>query len=384
MIVDKKNIKNSLFYLVIINLMVSNFIYAQNNKRIDSILKVASIEMYVNPDKVIKNGQIIVNESGKNIDYKIMGYKLISDGYSSKRDYEKSLEYVVKANQLLGQTNNQLLKISTLNKTGIQYHQLKIYDKAIEYLDQAEHLMMEYPIPDSIRSYLGRNYIVRGFIYKEKFNCEIAIDFFDKGILELLKSKSKVSKSAISIAKYNKGNCYILMLNNKLARVNFQEAIQNAKIVNAKSLQAFALKGLAQVYTIEGNFPLAIQTLNEALFISAKVNDLILNQEIFKGLSENYLAINEWENFKKYQNKYLFTQKLIKDRERKSVSESLDLKDKYFEQKFKDEVPSYCYKIIGLLFSLVVIVVIFIFIIRKKARKIKIVKEHIQLLQNEK
>ena len=77
MIVDKKNIKNSLFYLVIINLMVTNFIYAQNNKRIDSILKVASIEMYVNPDKVIKNGQIIVNESGKSIDYKIMGYKLI-------------------------------------------------------------------------------------------------------------------------------------------------------------------------------------------------------------------------------------------------------------------------------------------------------------------
>ena len=384
MIVDKKNIKNSLFYLVIINLMVSNFIYAQNNKRIDSILKVASIEMYVNPDKVIKNGQIIVNESGKNIDYKIMGYKLISDGYSSKRDYEKSLEYVVKANQLLGQTNNQLLKISTLNKTGIQYHQLKIYDKAIEYLDQAEHLMMEYPIPDSIRSYLGRNYIVRGFIYKEKFNCEIAIDFFDKGILELLKSKSKVSKSAISIAKYNKGNCYILMLNNKLARVNFQEAIQNAKIVNAKSLQAFALKGLAQVYTIEGNFPLATQTLNEALFISAKVNDLILNQEIFKGLSENYLAINEWENFKKYQNKYLFTQKLIKDRERKSVSESLDLKDRYFEQKFKDEVPNYCYKIIGLLFSLLVMIVFFFFIIRKKVRNLKILKGHIHLLQNEK
>jgi len=384
MIVDKKHIKYSIYYLVIINLMITNFCYAQNNKKIDSILKFASIEMYVNPDKVIRNGQIIVNESGNNIDHKIMGYKLISDGYSSKRDYEKSLEYVVKANQLLGLTNNQLLKISTLNKTGIQYHQLKIYDKAIEYLDQAEHLMMEYPVPDSIRSYLGRNYIVRGFIYKEKFNCEIAIDFFDKGILELIKSKSKMANSAISIAKYNKGNCYILMLNNKLASVNFQEAIQNAKIVNAKSLQAFALKGLAQVYTIEGNFPLAIQTLKEALFISAEVNDLILNQEIFKGLSENYLAVNEWENFKKYQNKYLFTQKLIKDRERKSVSESLDLKDKYFEQKFKDEVPSYCYKIIGLLFSLVVIVVIFIFIIRKKARKIKIVKEHIQLLQNEK
>lgn len=376
--------KIHLYHLVTIILLVTNFLCAQNNKKFDSIFKVASSEMYVNPDRVIKNGRLIVNESGKDIDYKIMGYKLISDGYSSKRDYEKSLAYVVKANQLLNYTNNKILKISTLNKTGIQYHQLKIYDKSIEYLDQAEHLMMEYPVPDSIRSYLGKNYIVRGFIYKEKFNCEIAIDFFDKGISELLKSKSKPENSAISIAKYNKGNCYILMLNNKLARVNFQEAIQNAKVVNAKSLQAFALKGLAQVYTIEGDFQLAIQTLKESLLISAKVNDLILNQEIFKGLSENYLAINEWENFKKYQNEYLFTQKLIKDRERKSVSESLDLKDKYLDEKFKNEIPNYYYKIAALFLSLITIVVFFFFIIRKNIRNIKKLKAHIHLLQNAK
>jgi tetratricopeptide (TPR) repeat protein len=382
----KFNKRNTIVHLccfVIINLITTGYLYAQNTKKFDSILKVASNQMYSNPDNVIKLGSIIVNESGKNIDYKIMAYKLISDGYSSKRDYEKSLEYVVKANQLLYLSNNELLKISTLNKVGIQYHQLKIYDKAIEYLDQAEHLMMEYPVPDSIRSYLGRNYIVRGFVYKEKFNCEIAIDFFDKGISELIKSHSKAENSAISIAKYNKGNCYIILLNNKLAKLNFQEAIQNAKIVNAKSLQAFALKGLAQVYTLEGNFPLAITTLQEALSLSVAINDLILNQEIFKGLSENYLAINEWETFKKYQNSYFATQKLIKERERKSVSESLDLKDESLGQEFKREIPNYYYKIIGILLFLAIIIVCFFFLIRNKASKIRQLKTQIHLLQNE-
>jgi tetratricopeptide (TPR) repeat protein len=379
---NKRNIIVHLCCFVIINLITTGFLCAQNTKRFDSILKVASNQMYINPDNVIKSGSIIVNESGKNIDYKIMGYKLISDGYSSKRDYEKSLEYVVKANQLLYLSNNQLLKISTLNKIGIQYHQLKIYDKAIEYLDQAEHLMMEYSVPDSIRTYLGRNYIVRGFIYKEKFNCEIAIDFFDRGISELIKSHSKVANSAISIAKYNKGNCYIIMLNNKLAKLNFQESIQNAKIVNAKSLEAFALKGLAQVYTLEGNFSLAITTLQEALSLSAGINDLILNQEIFKGLSENYLAINEWETFKKYQNRYLVTQKLIKERERKSVSESLDLKDESLGQEFKREIPNYYYKIIGIVLFLAIIIVCFFFLIKNKASKIKQFKAQIHLLQN--
>ena len=371
------------FFIVIILLIITLPSYAQNKKRLDSIVKLASNQMYSNPDNVIKSGLILLKEAGKNNDYKILGYKLISDGYSAKRDYEKSLEYVMKANQLLSFSSDQLLKIITLNKIGIQYHQLKIYDKAIEYLDQSEHLMMEYPIPDSIRTYLGRNYIVRGFIYKEKFNCEIALDFFDRGIIELQKTRTKIVNSAISIAKYNKGNCYILMLNNKLAKQNFEEAIQYAKDNNALSLQAFALKGLAQVYTLEGNYQLAIQTLNNAILLSSSVDDLILNQEIYKGLSENYLAINKWEQFKKYHNNFLSTQKLIKERERKSVSESLNLKDESLKLELKNEISKYYYKFIGSVFTIIFLVITFIFFIRNKVKKIRQLRTEIQLLQNE-
>ena len=377
-----KNISVPFFFVIILMITASQS-YAQDKKRLDSIVKSASNQMYSNPDNVIKSGAIILKEAGKNYDYKIMGFKLISDGYSAKRDYEKSLEYVMKANQLLSYSNDQLLKISTLNKIGIQYHQLKIYDKAIEYLDQSEHLMMEYPTPDSIRTYLGRNYIVRGFIYKEKFNCEIAIDFFDRGIIELQKTRTKIVNSAISIAKYNKGNCYILMLNNKLAKQNFEEANQYAKDINALSLQAFALKGLAQVYTLEGNYQLAIQTLNNAILLSSSVDDLILNQEIYKGFSENYLALNKWEEFKKYQNNFLNTQKLIKDRERKSVSESLDLKDESLNIELKNEISKYYYKFTGAVFIIIILVICFVLFIRNKVKNIRLLRVEIHSLQNE-
>ncbi len=371
------------FFAVIILLIMTLPTCAQNKKRLDSIVKLASNQMYNNPDNVIKSGLIVLKEAGKNNDYKILGYKLISDGYSAKRDYEKSLEYIMKASQLLSFSNDQLLKIITLNKIGIQYHQLKIYDKAIEYLDQSEHIMMEYPVPDSIRTYLGRNYIVRGFIYKEKFNCEIALDFFDRGIIELQKTRTKIVNSAISIAKYNKGNCYILMLNNKLAKQNFEEANQYAKDINALSLQAFALKGLAQVYTLEGNYQLAISTLNNAFLLSSSVDDLILNQEIYKGLSENYLALNNWEEFKKYQNKFISTQKLIKDRERKSVSESLNLKDESLKLELKNEISKYYYKFIAAAFVIIFLVISFVLFIKNKVKKIRQFRSEIQSLQNE-
>ena len=168
--------------LLVISFLMTSTFYCQNHKKIDSLIKATSTIIYVNPDKAIKTGQYIVSISDKEIDYKIRGYKLIADGYSSKRDYEKSLKYVLKANELLHLTNNKLLKIIILNKMGIQYHQLKIYDKSIQYLDQAEQLIMEYPYRDSIHTDLGKNYVIRGFIYKEKFSCDIAIDFFNRGI----------------------------------------------------------------------------------------------------------------------------------------------------------------------------------------------------------
>jgi tetratricopeptide (TPR) repeat protein len=371
------------FYRVVILLMMALPTSAQNKIRLDSIVKSASNQMYINPDIVIKSGLIVLKEAGKNIDYKILGYKLISDGYSAKRDYEKSLEYVMKASQLLSYSNDQLLKINTLNKIGIQYHQLKIYDKSIEYLDQSEHLMLDYPVPDSIRGYLGINYIVRGFICKEKFNCEIALDFFDRGIIELQKTKTKRGNSAISIAKYNKGNCYILMLNNQLAKQNFEQAFEYAKGISALSLQAFALKGLAQVYTLEGNYQLAIETLNNAMVLSSSVDDLILNQEIYKGLSENYLAINKWDEFKIHQNNFLTTQKLIKDRERKSVSESLDIKEASLSQELKVEISNYYYKFIGSLIVIIFLVIAFLFLIRNKVKNIRQSRAEISALQNE-
>jgi hypothetical protein len=147
-------------------------------------------------------------------------------------------------------------------------------------------------------------------------------------------------------------------------------------------LEAFALKGLAQVFTLEGKFSEAIPILQNALLISSKVNDLILNQELYKGMSENYLALNEWDNFKKYHILFLSTQKLIKERERKSVCESLDMKEKELainikKEKFNFNLLLIVSSIIFIFFS------IFSFIyFRNKGKIVKILREQINSLQS--
>ncbi|WP_309614850.1 tetratricopeptide repeat protein [Flavobacterium sp.] len=372
-------------YVLVVGLLTASPLYSQNYKKPDSILKVSTNEIYSNPDNVIKAGEMVVAQSGDNVDYKIKGYKLISDAYSAKRDYEKSVEYLIKSSELLPLSNDKLLKINIINKTGIQYHQLKVYDKAIQYLDQAEQLIAEYPYKDSIHMELGKNYIVRGFIYKEKLSCAIAVTYLDRGIAELKKVKDKSeSATKMSIAIYNKGNCYLLMKNNKLALENFEQAAKIAKEANAKSLEAFALKGSAKVFTLEGKNSEAIVALNKALNLSSDVNDLILDQEIYRGLAENYLALNQLDQFKIYQLKFVATQKRIKNTERISVSESIGDKELELKDKKAELSTKFYYLLLVLLFFLILIVLFFYVIIKRKRKEIETIKSQIFLLQNQK
>ena len=331
------------FILVILLLLSTRYsVFAQDQKKLEQLIKTANVEMYENPEKVISTGLKIIQLSKNNIDLKIKAYKLVSDGYSSKREYQKSLKYLIKALELLPKSEDKLLKISIDTKAGIQYHQLNIYQSAITYLDRAEKMCLEYPVKDSVSSFLGVNYVVRGFIYKEKLNCDIAISFFDKGIKEL-SSKNKINENAtrISIAKYNKGNCYLLLEENALAEKCFKEAFTSAKKVNAKSLEAFALKGIAQIHTLNGTYDEAISELNQAYSISKKVNDLVLNQEIYLGLSENYLAINQPEKYKEYQQKLMQTQTKLKENERASIENLLQENYNNIVKKTKSDLSNF-------------------------------------------
>ena len=346
------------------------YILAQDQKKIEQLIKRSNVEMYENPDKVIATGLKIIQLSKNNIDVKIKAYKLVSDGYSSKRDYQKSLKYLIKAIQLLPKSEDKLLKISIDTKAGIQYHQLNIYESAITYLDRAEKMCLEYPVQDSVSSFLGVNYIVRGFIYKEKLNCDIAISFFDKGIKEL-SSNNKTHENAakISIAKYNKGNCFILSEQNVLAEQSFMEALQFAKKVNAKSIEAFALKGIAQIYTLNGAYLAAITELNLAYSIADSVNDLVLNQEIYKGLSENYLALNNPAKYQEYQQKLTQTQAKLKENERASIENLLLENYNNLENKSKTEFSSFW--LVVFLSMGAVIPLIFFFISKKANNSIR-------------
>lgn len=359
-----------------------SFVFGQNKVQIDSLFSSSTVNIYENPDSSIRLGDSIL-QTTSNTDIQIKALMLISDGYSSKRNYQKSVEHLIKANQLAAKTKDGLLRIKLLNKTAIQYQQLKIYEKTIEYLDLAEKLILSHPERDSVTVYLANTYVVRGIIYKSRLNCDIGITFLEKGIKEYEKVDTPVSYANSSIAYYNKGNCYLLLKDNEQAKLSFQESIRLAKKINANSLLAFAQKGLAEVLTIQGRYSEAISVLDEALVLASGVGDLILNQGIYRGLSDNHLAINDWENYQRFNQLYLQNRLKIKESERVSISDSLKEIEKEQNAKLDELLPNYQYGIYLLIFISILIIAVAIIGRIKLKREIRSLKNVVEGLQKE-
>jgi len=374
------------FLILVFSMPLSSFAlsFNQNIKKIDSVLEASRFRVYENPNEAIELGLSVYENSDYTIKTKVKALMLISLAYTSKRNYQKALEYIILADELSKTLNDKVLQIEILFRTGILYQQLKIFDKSIDYLEKTEQMAFLYPDRAIVSKYIANSYTVKGFIYKDNLNCDIALEYFDKGIAEYQNVKNEEVNTNLSIVYYNKGNCYTLLSQYGNAKNSFNRSIALAKVVHANSLVAFAKKGLASVFTEQGEYQKAIDYLEEALEESKEVGDLVLNSGIYNGLLENYLALNQWEEYQKYYELYSNSQLEIKKAERNSVSDSLDDNNNRKNEKLQDLQKQTLNRLkLFSLFVLLLFIGVF-FINKRNGKTIAILKNKIEALQNKK
>jgi len=355
----------------------SSLLSAQQN--FESQIKEANRDIYENPNKAIKIGLELYNSDETSDEIKVNALMILSTAYSSKRNNLLSLEYANKSLELLPKIDNKIFKVNVLNKIGDQYHQLQIYDQSISYLDEALQTLQEINQKDSIANLLGYNYAVRGFVYREQMSCDIALSYFNKSIYYFQKhlKNNEIMNANLSIIHYNKGNCFLSKTQIDSATVSFDKAIGFAQVIKAKSLEAFAIKGMAEVLTIKGQYNEALSILKKGLLVSSDVGDLVLNQGLYKGLADNYLAVKDWENYEFYNAKYNETNQIIKSTEIKTINNSLSnlISDNSSElDKLQSKISRTKYLfIVGFLFLFLIIFISIHFYLKdlKNLNKIK-------------
>ena len=380
--------KSRLHISLILVLSVPFFSFAMLShpqaKEIDSILEYSYQKVYDNPNESVDLALSVFENPDYSAKTKVKALMLLSFAYTSKRNYQKALEYIIKADEFSKPLNDKVLQIEILFKTGILYQQLKIFDKSIEYLEKTEQMALLYPDREAVSKYIANSYSVKGFIYKDNLNCDIALEFFDRGISEYQNVKNEEVNTNLSIVYYNKGNCYTLLSEYGKAKNSFNRAIALAELSKANSLIAFAKKGLAAVSTAQGDYQNAINYLEDALEQSKNVGDIVLNSSIYNGLLENHLALNQWEDYQKYYDLYTNSQLQIKIAERNSVSDSLGDNAKRKNENVSDLEKQTSNRLKIFLLLVVLIFLSVFFIVKKNRKTIAALQKRIEILQNQK
>lgn len=350
-----------IFKIIIFTFLLAQILVFGQNTSDDSLLKKAYSEIYDRPDSAISIGKKILKKE-KDINQLIKIYSLISTANIAKRNFEESLQYIIKAKELGKKTNDLKTQTSLLISLAIQYEQMELFSKSFETLDEADTYLTK--LPDGLyEKYFetGRSYAIRGMIYKSQSNSEIALEKFLVSVANFEKIKAKKRTYVnLSIVYYNIGSCYLNLDQSKKAKSAFLKAIDYAQKDQAKSLEAFGLKGLAEMYKLNHESQTALDLLHKAENLCSNTGDLALSEGIYKEMSDNYLALGNSALYQTYNNKVFALRFKREENELSSINHSIDDYNKEIIKKIQDVKLHFKYIrisiiIIGLAISLLLI-----------------------------
>lgn len=326
--------------LTLIGILLYSLCFSQAIKK-DSVYQNAVSKIYKDPSESISVFTKLLKKYN-GVEDQAELYWQISTAYIAKRDFDSSLKFMNKGQQLLTDIENPRIKMQILVSIAVLYQQMDLFTKSFDMLNEAEKISND--IPDNSESkihLLGNVYAIRGMIYRSQSSPEMALEKFIQAKENYQKIKNKISaKANLSVILYNMGYTYFEKNDVSEAKQAFEESIAYARLAKANSLEAFALKGLAETYFREENFSEALVVLKKAEILAEPVGDLVLNEGIFKGFSNNYLALDQFEEYQLYNKKYVQTRFERQQNELESINSEIDNQIDYYKQEIEAEEKS--------------------------------------------
>ncbi len=279
-------------------------LYSQTTS-LNALLNRAEVLAYQNPDEaitMIENLQkkILSSDSENRINVLL----ILGNAYSSKQNYQRAIDYGLEALQIANRTQNNVNSIKALGFISNQYYILQMDDKLSEYLDRSEDAITAHPVPDSLNYIVANIYFLRALNYKDQLDSKFSILYFNRSIDAYKKANYKNSKINLPIIYIQKGYSFYDLKMMDSASVCFQKAYSISKANGIASNVAYSQVGLAKVEYNKKNFVQALSYLKSAKQELNTSENLSLQTEIYKGFTENYLALKDDENYKESAERY--------------------------------------------------------------------------------
>ncbi|MEY8759675.1 hypothetical protein [Chryseobacterium tongliaoense] len=350
----------------------------------DSLMKKARLEIYDNPDHTIDIGKSLLKKE-TDINKSIGIYLLLSTANIAKRNFDQSLQYILKAKELVQKTNDIKTQTNVLISVAIQYQQMELFSKSLETLNEADIYLKKLPADSSERLIeTARSYAIRGMIYKSQSNSEIALEKFLLAVQNFEKvEKKKATYANMSVVYYNIAYCYLNLNQTEKAQRAFTQSVDYAQKVNAKSLEAFALKGMAEMHKQNRKNQEALNLLIRAESLCKNTGDIILNEGIYKEMADNYLAMGNSGLYQAYNKKYFEMRFKREQNELNSINHSINNHNK--ETLKKAQELTACYNsltILMIIAGMVIIIILSYFILKIRKQNGKYRKDIQQLIRS--
>ncbi len=310
----------------------------------DSMRSRAKAVIYEQPDVTISLARKLLKDE-KNPDEAAHLYMLISNAYIAKRNTDSSLYYILQAADLIKPGMLPTTKIKILHSIAVQYQQMDLYDKALATLDEA-YAENKKITEDSGEHAFNDGFIhaVQGMIYRSQNNPELALEKFKLSAINFEKViTDKRVPFNLSIVYYNIGNSYLDLGKYTEADTQFITAHTYAEQVNAPSLSAYALKGRGETRFLQQQYQEALAPLTEAAQLAAPVGDLALDESIYRLLADTQLALKNFEEYRKYEQRHDQAEQQILENELKSLQHYLRVQDTGQKEQITAHLEKYDY-----------------------------------------
>jgi tetratricopeptide (TPR) repeat protein len=257
--------------------------YAEESERLANIIKSDSFiqranlnlaTVYLQLENYPKSVQFyykVINNSRKkpNPDVLFTAYVNLGTIYLYQNDYKNGIDKYTKALEYLGGKTERNLerKAGVLNNLGGTYKEIKDYDKALIYLNEALKISKQINDQGNIANVLNN----QGQVYQHLGKNELALKLYQEA-MELRKRAKDTA--GITSSNYRLGQYYYTIGNNKAAEPYLKKVTSIKKDLGSLNILSQSSLYLYRIYKNQGKYKEALA----AIELHKETNDSLFNE----------------------------------------------------------------------------------------------------------